>query len=264
MLVYYRTYYTCIHNTHKNMGIHQETIEKLHNIVKGFRVGDVVTSKTVRPAQPYVSFLLSRGYLVRSRRGMYRVLRSMTTQDIAGVIELYNLSQNKRRVAPEKKSSGADITERVRRKRQDIVDAVYDKVKSLRDGDSVLVNSLSTSGIMRKRLFKAKLVRRRDPRSLIAGCEWIGGVVTKEDLAAVMFGKRRPYKRRATRFSDTAKANITSKRQGFRPLVDTALEALDSAMKANGNGAHSPDAPLTIESNGFRITLDKGSITISK
>lgn len=240
------------------MGIHQETIEKIHNIVKGFRVGDVVTAKTVKQANPYVSFFVSRGYLVRARRGVYRVLRAMTTQDIAGVIELHNLSQNKRRAVPENKSSGSLNSERIRRTRQAIVDAAYEKVKSLRNGDRVLVNSLSTSGIMRKRLFKAKLVRRLDPRSLIAGCEWIGGAITKEDLAAVMFGKRRPYKRHAK-----APAKVIAK-PSFRPVLDAGLELMDEVMAHRENGRSASDAPLTIESNGFHITLNKGTITISR
>jgi hypothetical protein len=261
MLVYYRTYYTCIHNTHKNMAIHQETVEKLHNTVKGFRVGDIVTSKTVKAASPYVSCFVGRGYLVRVRRGVYRVLRAMTQEDASGVIDLYNLSQNKRRAyRPEapKPSAAPSSDQSNRRSPADIVDAVYSKVKDLRNGSRVLINDLTKSPAQRKRLRKAKLVLRAHPHSLVAGCIWNGEGIAKDDLAAVLLGKRRPYKRRKqTTTKVIAKPN-------FRPLVDTALEALDNAMKPNGNGVHSPDAPLTIESNGFHITLNKGTITISR
>lgn len=239
------------------MNIQQRTIDRLHNIVKGFRVGDVVTARTLDGTHPYTRLFVRRGHLVRVVRGKYRVLRDMPEEAVKGVIELYNLSQNKRREIPEKKSSGTADSERSRRTRQSIVDAVYDKVKSLRDGDHVLVNSLGTSNIMRKRLLKAKLVRRRGAKRA-AGCEWIGGVITKEDLAAVMFGKRRPYKRHAK-----ATAKVIAK-PSFRHVLDAGPELVDEVMAHRENGHSASDSPLTIESNGFHITLNKGTITISR
>lgn len=226
--------------------------DRLHGILKGMRIGDVVTTKTLKPTQPYTAIFVRRGYLVRFEKGSYRVLREFSKDGVSDVVDLYNEAQYKRRgggrsavkaPAPAPANTGSG-----RRTQDQQCDDLFSLVKNLRSGDAIKTKGANINVKALKNLYRRGVVARAG-RSRASGSIWKVDKITRGDLYDAMFGKRR-------RSGKGRKAWIEQPPQ--------KLESWTYHGMASNLSTTNDDGGVIIKLQGFNITLSNGTITISK